>query len=238
MMSHKAETVNAPGARPRGRAHGRHRRRGLTGRLHLGRTAQVRARRILGAAAVAGAVTALAVAGLLGSSATRDNGIPAYQKQENPFLRSPAPSPAPAQGPVKKAGAGVAPPLGLFPLPGAGAPGLLLPTGTSSPTATPATTPTTTPTQTPTPTITPTVTPTATPTASPTATPTATPTPTPTTTPTATPTVTPTATTSSAPSSPPAPTGSPVPAQPATSPAAPSTPPAPAESPSALLGGA
>jgi hypothetical protein len=45
---------------------GLHRRRGVKGRLHVARTVRVRARRVLGAAAVLGVVTVLCLASALG----------------------------------------------------------------------------------------------------------------------------------------------------------------------------
>ena len=67
---------------------GLHRRRGVKGRLHVARTVKVRARRVLGAAAVLGAVTVLCLASALGLTRSGDSGIPSYQRPGNPFLRT------------------------------------------------------------------------------------------------------------------------------------------------------
>jgi hypothetical protein len=67
---------------------GLHRRRGVKGRLHVARTVRVRARRVLGAAAVLGVVTVLCLASALGLTRAGNSGIPGYQKPENPFLHA------------------------------------------------------------------------------------------------------------------------------------------------------
>lgn len=93
-MSLKERAVRAPAMRQEAPAGGRHRRRGLAGKLYLGLTVRRRARRILGATAVVGCAVAVALAAALGSPGPGNDGIPNYQKQDNPYLRSPAPQPA------------------------------------------------------------------------------------------------------------------------------------------------
>src|SRR5271166_754819 len=67
---------------------GRHRRRGLMARLHVARTVRVRARRILGAAAVIGGITVLCLVTAFGLPRSGASAIPGYQKPENPYLHS------------------------------------------------------------------------------------------------------------------------------------------------------
>ena len=77
-----SELVSEPGEP------GLHRRRGVKGRLHVARTVRVRARRVLGAAAVIGVVTGLCLTAVLGLTRSGGSGIPSFQKPANPFLHS------------------------------------------------------------------------------------------------------------------------------------------------------
>jgi hypothetical protein len=78
-----SEPVSEPGTEQ-----GLHRRRGVKARLHMARTVRVRARRVLGAAAVIGAVTGLCLAAVMGLTHSGNSGIPSYHKSENPFLHT------------------------------------------------------------------------------------------------------------------------------------------------------
>jgi hypothetical protein len=77
-------------------SHGRHRRRGLIGRLHVAHTVRVHARRVLGAAALLGGAAVLCVLAALGWSPSGDSGIPGYQKPANPFLHTATSTPGAA----------------------------------------------------------------------------------------------------------------------------------------------
>src|SRR5260370_17114230 len=67
---------------------GRHRRRGLIGRFHVARTVRVRARRVLGAAAIIGGATVLCVVASLGLAHSGNSSTRGYQKPANPFLNT------------------------------------------------------------------------------------------------------------------------------------------------------
>lgn len=88
-------------------SHGRHRRRGLMGRLHLARTAQIHGRRALGMAFVIAAVAAICALAAVGASHS-GGALPPYMKQPNPFLQGPAPTPSATAAPLLP---------GLLPLP-------------------------------------------------------------------------------------------------------------------------
>ena len=86
-------SMKTPASQGRTGSPGRHRRRGLRGRLYGGRTVSLHMRRVLGAAAVIGGVTALCIVAALGSTRS-GGGIPDYQKPQNPFLQTPASQPS------------------------------------------------------------------------------------------------------------------------------------------------
>ena len=73
-----------------GPARGLHRRRGVKGRLHVARAVRVRARRVLGAAAVIGGVTVICAVAAFGLTRSGASGVPGFQKPNNPFLHSAA----------------------------------------------------------------------------------------------------------------------------------------------------
>jgi hypothetical protein len=69
-----------------GHARGLHRRRGLKGRLHMARTVRVRARRVLGAAAIVGGATVLCLVAAIGLTHSGNSSVAGYQKPANPFF--------------------------------------------------------------------------------------------------------------------------------------------------------
>src|SRR5260370_39989527 len=81
-------SVKTAAMQSRGGSPGRHRRRGLRGRFHVARTVRVRARRVLGAAAVIGGVTVLCVVASLGLAHSGNSSTRGYQKPANPFLNT------------------------------------------------------------------------------------------------------------------------------------------------------
>jgi hypothetical protein len=89
-------SVKTPAERTHAESGGRHRRRGLIGRLYVARTVRVHIRRILGIVVV-GVVAGIGLVAALATNNGGDNIIPSYQKQENPFLY---PSLAPAARPA------------------------------------------------------------------------------------------------------------------------------------------
>jgi hypothetical protein len=71
-----------------GRAGGLHRRRGVKGRLHVARTVKVRARRVLGAAAIIGGATALCLVAVLGLTHPGNSSVANYRKPANPSFHT------------------------------------------------------------------------------------------------------------------------------------------------------
>ena len=107
-----SQVAPVPGGLP-----GRHRRRGLRGKFHVGRTARMYARRVIGALAVIAAVAIVSVAAAFGKPDSGSVSIPRYQKQDNPYLHTPAPA--------RSRGASHSPPAGGVAPGGAG--GLVIP---------------------------------------------------------------------------------------------------------------
>ncbi len=107
-----SQVAPVPGGLP-----GRHRRRGLRGKFHVGRTARMYARRVIGALAVIAAVAIVSVAAAFGKPDSGSVSIPRYQKQDNPYLHTPAPA--------RSRGASHSPPAGGLTPGGAG--GLVIP---------------------------------------------------------------------------------------------------------------
>ena len=66
-----------------GPARGLHRRRGVKGRLHVARAVRVRARRVLGAAAIIGGATALCLVAALGLTHSGNGSAASYHKPAN-----------------------------------------------------------------------------------------------------------------------------------------------------------
>jgi len=67
-----------------GRARGRHRRRGVKGRLHVARTVRVRARRVLGAAGIIGGATALCLVVALSLTRSGNSNVASYHRPASP----------------------------------------------------------------------------------------------------------------------------------------------------------